>query len=44
MVKIKPLLTEAELKIFFYIPIEIEIEHNKGFDAFVLGRIENLTK
>ena len=44
MVKIKPLLTEAELKIFFYIPIEIEIEHNKGFDSFVLGRIGNLTK
>ena len=44
MVKIKPLLTEAELKMFFYIPIQIEIEDKKGFDAFVLGRIENLTK
>jgi tetraacyldisaccharide 4'-kinase len=40
MVKIKPLLSAEELKMFFYIPIEIEIEDKKAFDAFVLGKIE----
>ncbi|MFY7911425.1 MAG: tetraacyldisaccharide 4'-kinase, partial [Emticicia sp.] len=35
MVKLKPQLSEAELKRFFYVPIEIEIENKTAFDSFI---------
>lgn len=35
MVKLKPLLSEEEMKHFFYVPIEIEMENKKAFDDFV---------
>ncbi|CAH0994205.1 Tetraacyldisaccharide 4'-kinase [Emticicia aquatica] len=40
MVKLKPLLSEKELNLFFYVPIEIEIEDKKVFDDFILGKLK----
>ncbi len=42
MVKLKPLLNEDEIKHFFYVPIEIEIEDKKGFDAFINVRLKTV--
>ena len=42
MVKIKSLLNEEEMKHFFYVPIEIELEDKKTFDDFVYSNLKNL--
>lgn len=38
MVKLKQQLSESELKRFFYIPIEIEIENKIAFDSFIYAK------
>ena len=38
MVKLKPQLSKAELKRFFYVPIEIEIENKIAFDSFISAK------
>lgn len=38
MVKLKPQLSEAELKRFFYVPIEIEVENKIVFDSFIYAK------
>lgn len=42
MVKIKPLLNEEEMKHFFYVPIEIELEDKKAFDDFIYKHLKDL--
>ena len=42
MVKLKPLLYEKEMKHFFYVPIEIEMEDKKAFDDFIYSHLKNL--
>ncbi|WP_435356435.1 tetraacyldisaccharide 4'-kinase [Emticicia sp. SJ17W-69] len=42
MVKIKPLLNEEEMKYFFYVPIEIELEDKKAFDDFIYKHLKDL--
>jgi tetraacyldisaccharide 4'-kinase len=44
MVKLKPLLNEEEMKHFFYVPIEIEIEDKKGFDDFVYLQLKSICR
>lgn len=44
MVKLKPQLSDLELKQFFYVPIEIEVENKIAFDAFINTKIEFFTK
>lgn len=39
MVKLKPQLSEAELKRFFYVPIEIEVENKTAFDSFIYAKV-----
>ncbi|MER0441869.1 tetraacyldisaccharide 4'-kinase [Emticicia sp. W12TSBA100-4] len=39
MVKLKPQLSENEIKRFFYVPIEIEIENKTAFDALINAEI-----
>lgn len=39
MVKLKPQLSETELKRFFYVPIEIDIDEKEVFDAFILKSV-----
>ncbi len=41
MVKLKPQLSETELKRFFYVPIEIEIENKITFDALINAKIDS---
>lgn len=43
MVKIKPFLNEEEMKHFFYVPIEIELEDKKAFDDFIYTHLKNLS-
>ncbi len=38
MVKLKPQLSESELKRFFYVPIEIEFENKIAFDSFIYAK------
>ena len=40
MVKLKPQLLEFELKRFFYLPIEIEVDNKIAFEAFINTKIE----
>lgn len=42
MVKLKPLLNEEEIKHFFYVPIEIEMEDKKAFDDFVYLQLKSI--
>jgi tetraacyldisaccharide 4'-kinase len=44
MVKLKPQLSDLELKQFFYVPIEIEVENKIAFEAFINTKIEFFTK
>ena len=44
MVKLKPQLSDLELKQFFYVPIEIEFENKIAFEAFINTKIEFFTK
>lgn len=39
MVKLKPQLSESELKRFFYVPIEVEIDEKEAFEAFIVGNL-----
>lgn len=41
MVKLKPQLSENEIKRFFYVPIEIEIENKTTFDALINAEIHS---
>lgn len=41
MVKLKPQLSENEIKRFFYVPIEIEIENKTTFDALINAEIDS---
>lgn len=41
MVKLKPQLSENEIKRFFYVPIEIEIENKTTFDALINAQIHS---
>lgn len=41
MVKLKPQLSETELKRFFYVPIEVEIENKITFDALINAKIDS---
>ena len=41
MVKLKPQLSESEIKRFFYVPIEIEIENKTTFDALISAEIHS---
>lgn len=41
MVKLKPQLLESELKRFFYVPIEIEIENKTTFDELINAEIDS---
>lgn len=40
MVKLKPQLSELELKRFFYVPIEIEFDDKIAFETFIKTKIE----
>ncbi len=40
MVKLKPQLSEKELKRFFYVPIEIEFENKIAFETFIKTKID----
>ncbi len=42
MVKLRPLLSEKEIKYFFYVPIEIEMENKKAFDDFVYLQLKSI--
>jgi len=44
MVKLKPQLSDLELKQFFYVPIEIEVENKIDFEAFINTKIEFFNK
>jgi hypothetical protein len=44
MVKLKPQLSDLELKQFFYVPIEIEVENKIDFEAFINTKIEFFKK
>lgn len=44
MVKLKPQLSDLELKQFFYVPIEIEVENKIAFEAFIKTKIDSFTK
>ena len=44
MVKLKPQLSDLELKQFFYVPIEIELENKIDFEAFINTKIEFFNK
>lgn len=44
MVKLKPQLSESELKRFFYVPIEIEIENKTTFDELINAEIHSFYK
>ncbi|GGD68269.1 tetraacyldisaccharide 4'-kinase [Emticicia aquatilis] len=41
MVKLKPQLSENEIKRFFYVPIEIEIENKTTFDTLINSKIHS---
>ncbi len=41
MVKLKPQLSENEIKRFFYVPIEIKIENKTTFDALINAKIHS---
>lgn len=44
MVKLKPQLLENEIKRFFYVPIQIEIENKIAFDALINAEIHSFYK
>ena len=44
MVKLKPQLSDLELKRFFYVPIEIEVDNKIAFEAFIKTKIDSFTK
>jgi tetraacyldisaccharide 4'-kinase len=44
MVKLKPQLSDLELKRFFYVPIEIEVDNKIAFEVFIKTKIDSFTK